>query len=52
MKKTWGLINELLGNVKSKQKSVSMNVNGSLCNDSNVIANEFNSFFNNIPKKA
>ena len=50
MRKTWGLINNLLGKNKRKEPITSLNVNGVLCDDSQTIANEFNTLFSNIPK--
>ena len=50
MKKVWGVISGLLGKGKKKERFGSMNIDGALCDDSKVIANEFNSFFANIPK--
>ena len=51
MRRTWGVINDLLGRSKSKERFSSMNLNGEFCTDSQVIANKFNEFFTNIPKK-
>ena len=50
MRKTWGLINNLLGKNKRKEPITSLNINGVLCDDSQTIANEFNTLFSNIPK--
>ena len=50
MRKTWGLINTLLGKNKRKEPIKSLNINGVLCDDSQTIANEFNKLFSNIPK--
>ena len=51
MRRTWGVINDLLGRSKSKERFTSMNVNGEFCSDSQAIANQFNNFFTDIPKK-
>ena len=50
MRRTWGVINDLLGKSRCKERFTSMNVDGEFCTDSQVIANQFNKFFNNIPK--
>ena len=51
MKKTWGVINRLLGNFKKKDSSKYIRIKGSSCSDPKIIANEFNSFFTSLPKK-
>ena len=51
MQRSWGVINDLLGRSKSKERFTSMNVNGEFCSDSQAIANQFNNFFTDIPKK-
>ena len=51
MRRSWGVINDLLGRSKSKERFTSMNVNGEFCSNSQVIANQFNNFFTDIPKK-
>ena len=50
MRRTWGVINGLLGKSKRKEPITFLNINGVLCDDSQTIANEFNTFFSNIPK--
>ena len=52
MKKTWAIMNELLGNdsVKSKLPNF-ITVNNTSITDKNIIANEFNTFFSEIGYK-
>ena len=50
MKKTWGLMNDLLGRSRTSKRIHSVNVDGKLETDDTKIANGFNRFFSNIPK--
>ena len=51
MRKTWGVINTLLGKSKKNERVTSLNIDGNICDDNQSIANAFNNFFTNIPKK-
>ena len=51
MRRTWGVINGLLGKTKKRDRISTINIGGTACDDSQKIANEFNNFFSNIPKK-
>ena len=51
MRSTWGVINGLLGKTKKREQISTINIDGVACDDTLVIANEFNNFFSDIPKK-
>ena len=50
-KETWKIINRLLGKKRSKIADKEISINGRLCNDNVTIANAFNDFFTELPKK-
>ena len=51
MRRTWVVINGLLGKTKKWDQISSVNIDGTACDNSLIIANEFNNFFSSIPKK-
>ena len=51
MRKTWGVINSLLGKARKKECITSLTIKGTLCDNDQAIADEFNTFFSNVPKK-
>ena len=48
MKKTWEVIKSLINKRKSKNSYNKFNINGTMIDDPNIIADKFNDFFTNI----
>ena len=51
MKRTWQVISELLGNKKRAKPAHEIMIDGAFSTDNKLIANGFNKFFAEIPKK-
>ena len=48
IKKTWGIINEILHRKSDKQTSTSFNINNKLVDDPTIIAHAFNDYYVNV----
>ena len=49
-RKTWGIMNNLLGRSKTKTKIHSVDIDGKPETNEKIIANGFNNFFSNVPR--
>ena len=48
MRTTWKLLNSVMNKTKDHSNHITLQINGSICNDPTVIVNAFNDFFVNI----